>query len=80
MHELRLVREVFEDILRRAEEEGMQKVTRVYLRVGGFTEIDPEILRHFFAECARGTILEGAEVTVEESPARELRLLGFEGE
>jgi|UniRef100_A0A7V3YF46 hydrogenase nickel incorporation protein HypA/HybF len=80
MHELRLVREVFEDLLRRGETEGLQRITRVYLRMGEFTEIDPEVLRYFFAEKSRGTILEGAEIIIEHSPLRELRLLSFEGE
>ncbi len=80
MHELRLVREVLEDVIRRGEEEGMRRVTRVYLRVGGLSEVDPGILRHFFTECTLGTILEGAELVIEESATRELRLLGFEGE
>uniref|UniRef100_A0A7V3YM07 Hydrogenase maturation nickel metallochaperone HypA n=1 Tax=Candidatus Caldatribacterium californiense TaxID=1454726 RepID=A0A7V3YM07_9BACT len=80
MHELRLVREVFEDLLRRGEAEGLQRITRVYLRMGDFSEIDPEILRHLFAEESRGTILEGAELIIEYSPLRELRLLSFEGE
>ncbi|WP_438314319.1 hydrogenase/urease maturation nickel metallochaperone HypA [Candidatus Caldatribacterium sp. SIUC1] len=80
MHELRLVREVFEDLLRRGEAEGLQRITRVHLRMGGFTEIDPEVLRYLFAEESRGTILEGAELVIEYSPLRELRLLSFEGE
>ncbi|WP_017873495.1 hydrogenase/urease maturation nickel metallochaperone HypA [Candidatus Caldatribacterium saccharofermentans] len=80
MHELRLVREVFEDLLRRGEAEGLQRITRVYLRMGDFTEIDPEVLRYFFTEESRGTILEGAELVIEHSPLRELRLLSFEGE
>jgi|YNPMSStandDraft_1061717.scaffolds.fasta_scaffold03643_4 Zn finger protein HypA/HybF involved in hydrogenase expression len=80
MHELRLVQEVFGDLLRQGREEGFQKITRVYFRMGNFTEIDPEILRYFFAERSRGTILEGAEIVIEHSPLRELRLLSFEGE
>lgn len=80
MHELRLVRELFEDLLRHGEEEGIRRITRVYLRIGGLTEIEPEIVRHLFAESSPGTIFEGAELVIEESPVRELRLLGFEGE
>ncbi|MEN3186706.1 MAG: hydrogenase maturation nickel metallochaperone HypA [Atribacterota bacterium] len=80
MHELRLVRELLEDLLQRGEEEGMQRVTKIELRIGGLAEIEPEIVRHFFTEFSQGTILEGAELVIEESPIRELRLLGFEGE
>ena len=80
MHELRLVQEIFGDLLRQGREEGFQKITRAYFRMGDFTEIDPEVLRYFFAEKSRGTILEGAEIVIEHSPLRELRLLSFEGE
>ena len=80
MHELRLVQEIFGDLLRQGREEGFQKITRVYFRMGDFTGIDPEVLRYFFAEKSRGTILEGAEIVIEHSPLRELRLLSFEGE
>ncbi|MGQ9622788.1 MAG: hydrogenase maturation protease [Candidatus Caldatribacteriaceae bacterium] len=80
MHELRMVQDLLEDLLQRGREEGLQRITRVYLRVGQLAEIDPEVLRYFFEENVSGTILEGAELVIEESPERELRLVGFEGE
>lgn len=80
VHELRMVRDLLEDLLRRGREEGLRRITRVYLRIGQLTEVDPEILRYFFEENTSGTILEGAELVVEESAERELRLVAFEGE
>lgn len=80
MHELHLIKDLLADVLRTARENRIKKVTKVYLRMGEFTEIDPEILRYFFRESGRGTVVEGAEIAIESSPARELRLLSFDGE
>lgn len=80
MHELRLVKALVEDLIQRGEDEGMRRISKVYLRVGGLAEIDVPTLYRLFAEYARGTMLENAELSVEESPGREFRLLGFEGD
>jgi Zn finger protein HypA/HybF involved in hydrogenase expression len=56
------------------------KVTRVYLRMGQFTEINEEILRYFFKEQGQGTILENTELQIDKSAARELSLVSFDCE
>ena len=48
--------------------------------MGEFTEINGDILNFFFEEKAKGTLLEGARIEIEKSPARELRLLSFDCE
>lgn len=78
MHELRIVREVFDDLIRLAKENKAEKVTKVYLRMGDFTEINEEIVRHFFKEKGKGTVAEKAELSIEKSPNRELTLLSFD--
>ena len=80
MHEMHVIKDLFGDLLKKGEENGVRKITAVYLRLGGFTEINEDILRHFFNERARGTVLEGAKITIEKSPTRELRLLSFDCE
>lgn len=78
MHEMHLLTDLLKDLLKSAQENQAKKITRVYLRMGTFTEINEEILRHFFQEKAKGTIAEGAKISVEPSQTRELRLLSFD--
>ena len=71
MHEIHLLKDLLADVLKAAEENKAKKVTKVYLRMGEFTEINPEILKHFFAENSKGTMVEGADISIESSQARE---------
>ncbi len=80
MHEMHLLRDLMEDILKHAKEAGAKKVTKVYLRMGKYTEINPDILKFFFAEHSKGTPVEGAEISIESSSTRELRLLSYDCE
>ncbi|OGX14139.1 MAG: hypothetical protein A2351_04820 [Omnitrophica bacterium RIFOXYB12_FULL_50_7] len=80
MHEMHVIKDIFEDILKRAKENKAVRVTRVYLRMGTFTEINEDILRYFFESHGKGTILEGAALEIEKSPTRELRLVSFDVE
>lgn len=80
MHEMHLIKDLLADVIRTAQENQIKKVTKVYLRMGQYSEIDPEILRFFFRENGKGTLVEDAEIKIEASPARELRLLSFDGE
>ena len=78
MHETHIIKDVFEDILKRAAENKASRVTKVYLRMGTFTEINEDILRYFFESNGKGTILECAALEIEKSPTRELRLVSFD--
>ena len=78
MHEMHLLTDLLNDLLKAGQENQTKKITKVYLRMGSFTEINEEILRHFFKEKAKGTIAEGAEISIEPSQTRELRLLSFD--
>jgi Zn finger protein HypA/HybF involved in hydrogenase expression len=78
MHEIHLLKDLLDDLLKIGKENQAKKISRIYLRMGSFTEINPEILKHFFAQNAKGTIAENAEISIEESPTRELRLISFD--
>ena len=80
MHEMHLLNDLLADLIKAGENNQAKKITKVYLRMGSFTEINEEILRHFFGEKAKGTIAEGAEISIEPSQTRELRLLSFDCE
>ena len=78
MHEIHLLKDLLNDVLKIGKENQAQKISRIYLRMGTYTEINPEILKHFFAQNSKGTIAEKAEICIESSPTRELRLLSFD--
>lgn len=78
MHEMHVIKDVFADLLKIAKENNAEKVTTVYMRMGDFTEINEEILRHFFTESGKGTCVEGSALEIEPSPTRELRLVSFD--
>lgn len=80
MHEMHLIKGLFDDLLKYAKKENASKVTKVFLRMGEFTEINEEILKFFFKKNSKGTLVEGAQIHVEKSPARELTLVSFDCE
>lgn len=80
MHEMHLVKNLLSDLLKHANEQQAEKITKVYLRMGEFTEINEEIVRFFFAENSKGSVAEAAELIIEKSPNRELSLLSFDCE
>jgi hydrogenase nickel incorporation protein HypA/HybF len=78
MHEIHLVKDLFDDLLEYAKKYKAQKVTKVFLKMGEFTEINKDIIHFFFKENSRGTLLEEARLIIEKSPDRELRLISFD--
>ncbi len=80
MHEMHVIKDLHQDILNRTKEHSVSRVTKVYLRMGTFTEINEEILRYFFESHSQGTPLEGAVLEIEKSPTRELRLVSFDAD
>ncbi|MDD4879289.1 MAG: hydrogenase/urease maturation nickel metallochaperone HypA [Candidatus Omnitrophica bacterium] len=74
------MKDIFEDLLRLGREQNAKKITKVYLKMGDFTEINEDVLKFFFEEKGKGTILEGARIEIEKSPMRELRLVSFDCE
>ena len=80
MHEMHIVKDLFNDLLKCAEANKTKKITKVFLKMGEFTEINEEIVCFFFKEKGKGTIVESAELSIEKSPNRELRLVSFDCE
>lgn len=80
MHELHVMNRLFQDLLQEAHKQHAVRVTDVYLAMGDFSEINEDILRYFFQEQGKNTLVEGALVHIEKSPVRELRLLSFDCE
>jgi hydrogenase nickel incorporation protein HypA/HybF len=67
MHELAITESMVATV---AERVGATRVARVRLQVGALAGVVPHALRFCFEICARGTVLEGATLEIDEIPAR----------
>ena len=67
MHELGITQQVVEIVCRRAEG---RRVKRVTLEIGKLTALLPDAVRFCFDLCCEGTEAAGAELEIDEIPAR----------
>lgn len=70
MHELGVANEVLAVVLSEAERNAARKVTAVTLRIGVLRAIEPDHLSFLFDHLARGTLADGATLTILEDPVR----------
>jgi len=80
MHEMHFLHKLKEDLLKRAIEEKCEKVTKIYIKMGPFSEINPEILHFYFVHETANTPLAGAMIEIEKSDKQELTLVSFDCE
>lgn len=78
MHEVRVVKKLFEDLILFAREQKAKKITKVFLRMGEFSEINQDSVHFYFEQNAKNTLAEGAKIEIENSPNRELTLISFD--
>lgn len=69
MHELGIIKEIFEVMEREMEKAGGRRVTAVSLKVGSLSDVTPDHLRESFEACSQGTFAEGLEIAIEEVQA-----------
>lgn len=67
MHELALADAIVEIAVRNA---GERRVARVEVAVGALRQVVPDALAFAFELVAAGTVVEGAELAIDEAPAR----------
>ena len=71
MHEMGLVQNIVDIVLKTAEQNGVAKVLRINVRAGQLRGIVPEQLRFCFGILARESpIVEGAELVIETIPIK----------
>jgi len=68
MHEMSVTRSMLEIARREMEANGLVKLTRLKVRVGELTAVEPESLRFCFDVAIKGTPFEGAALEIEEVP------------
>jgi hydrogenase nickel incorporation protein HypA/HybF len=66
VHEFSVTSQIVQNVLAEAEKRGAKKVTEVDLVVGKLTFLGLEQLRFAFEALAKGTILEGAKLVIDE--------------
>jgi hydrogenase nickel incorporation protein HypA/HybF len=70
MHELRIAEDLSAIVIETAQRKNLSKVTRVNISFGQLTQIVHGIFEIAFAETARNTIAENAEVNIEIVPVK----------
>ncbi len=70
MHEMSIAVDMIGQIERIAAEHGVSRIERIELEVGILRLVVPEALQDAFAAVAAGTVAEGAELAMVETPAR----------
>lgn len=65
MHELTIIKNVFDIIIDAAEKEKLEKITKVNFVVGKMNQIVPDMLQFAFNSVAEGTIAEKACLEIE---------------
>ncbi|HEY5550699.1 MAG TPA: hydrogenase maturation nickel metallochaperone HypA [Opitutaceae bacterium] len=70
MHEAGIMESALAVIGREAGAHGATQLARVILRVGAISGVEPEALRFAFEALSPGTVAEGAELVIEQVPAR----------
>ena len=69
MHELSVTQEIIDTVDEARREAGADLiVTAVFIKVGRFTAVVPDYLRHYYVILTEGTPLQGAELHIELVP------------
>lgn len=78
MHEMHLVRDMFDDLLSIAKKNKAGKITKIYIEMGKYSEISPKVLEFYFKEQGKGTIVEDAQIVIKPCNKRQMKLLSFD--
>jgi hydrogenase nickel incorporation protein HypA/HybF len=70
MHELSIMQAALSVALDQAKQAGAQRLCVIRLRIGSLSGVVPEALEFAFEALTPGTLAEGAELAIENVPAR----------
>ena len=68
MHEMALAESMLEIVETAARDNGAARVRGVWLEIGALSHVVPEALRFCFDAVTRGSVAEGAALTIVETP------------
>lgn len=69
MHELAIMKDILEVVLEYGEQAKAEKISRINLNVGAFTEFVPRWAQTYFNMIAENTIADKAEIHIDTIPA-----------
>ena len=69
MHELSIVESMVKTACGFAAEHSIGKVGYITVQIGALTGVIPKYVTMYYADLAKGTVLEGSELKIEEIPA-----------
>lgn len=70
MHEISLLENVREILQEHANSQGFTQVKKITLEIGKLSCVEPDALRFGFDVVMQGTLAEGAELILSESPSK----------
>ena len=70
MHELSIIENIIEIILKELPKHGIQKVESISLRIGKMRQVVPEAMQFGFECVSKDTPLEGAKLIIENVPIK----------
>ncbi|KAA5606273.1 hydrogenase maturation nickel metallochaperone HypA [Roseospira marina] len=70
MHELALTESILRIVETEAERQGFSSVRAVWLELGALSHADPDAIRFCFDTVTRGSLAEGARLTIERPPGQ----------
>lgn len=68
MHELSLAEDLIEQLTQAAASEQALRVKRVTVTIGKYSGVEPDAFEFAFPFAAEGTVVEGAELVIQELP------------
>ncbi len=68
MHELSVCQGLLRQVDQQARENGAEAVSRIVLRIGGLSGVEPPLLQHAFEIARMGTLAQEAVLEIEEGP------------
>lgn len=69
MHEMAIIQNVLRIVTEEGKKANSQKVLKICIRMGEYSDVVPQILREYFEIAAMDTIAEGAEIVLNRVPA-----------
>ena len=70
MHELSIMQSALDQVLEKARQAGASRVHAIRLRIGVLSGVVPDALQFAFEALADGTPAQGAQLLIEDVPAR----------
>lgn len=70
MHEFAITQGILDVAMKGAEEQGATKINAIHLKIGSMSDIVSDCVQFYFAELAKGTLAEGAELEIQKIPAK----------